>query len=93
MLVGTVTIEKSEHLSAALSAANISHPELNARFHEDAAKIIALAGLPASVPIETNMAVRGTDIQLGGNLHMRVAQEDKATDGSYTPTNTAASSD
>ncbi|MCH1515578.1 MAG: preprotein translocase subunit SecA [Alphaproteobacteria bacterium] len=81
VLVGTVTIEKSEHLSAALSAAKIKHQVLNARFHEEEAKIIALAGVPGGVTIATNMAGRGTDIQLGGNLDMRVAQEATAADG------------
>ena len=80
VLVGTVTIEKSEHLSAALSAAKIKHQVLNARFHEEEAKIIALAGVPGGVTIATNMAGRGTDIQLGGNLDMRVAQEATAAD-------------
>ena len=93
MLVGTVTIEKSEHLSAALSAANISHQVLNARFHEEEAKIIALAGVPGSVTIATNMAGRGTDIQLGGNLDMRVAQEATAADGSIKQAKAAAISD
>ncbi|MBT5482063.1 MAG: preprotein translocase subunit SecA [Alphaproteobacteria bacterium] len=93
MLVGTVTIEKSEHLSAALSAANISHQVLNARFHEEEAKIIALAGVPGSVTIATNMAGRGTDIQLGGNLDMRVAQEATAADGSIKQAKATAISD
>ena len=93
MLVGTVTIEKSEHLSAALSAANISHQVLNARFHEEEAKIIALAGVPGSVTIATNMAGRGTDIQLGGNLDMRVAQEATAADGSIKQAKVTAISD
>ena len=93
MLVGTVTIEKSEHLSAALSAANISHQVLNARFHEEEAKIIALAGVPGSVTIATNMAGRGTDIQLGGNLDMRVAQEATAADGSIKEAKATAISD
>ena len=75
VLVGTVTIEKSEALSTALSARNITHQVLNARFHEEEAKIIALAGVPGAVTIATNMAGRGTDIQLGGNLDMRVAAE------------------
>ncbi|MDP7375850.1 MAG: SEC-C metal-binding domain-containing protein, partial [Alphaproteobacteria bacterium] len=57
----------------------IKHQVLNARFHEEEAKIIALAGVPGAVTIATNMAGRGTDIQLGGNLDMRTAHE--ATDG------------
>ena len=79
ILVGTVTIEKSEALSEALTKKKIKHQVLNARFHEEEAKIIALAGVPGAVTIATNMAGRGTDIQLGGNLDMRVAHE--ATDG------------
>ena len=93
VLVGTVTIEKSEHLSAALSAANIKHQVLNARFHEEEAKIIALAGVPGGVTIATNMAGRGTDIQLGGNLDMRVAQEATAEDGSIKEAKATAISD
>ena len=79
ILVGTVTIEKSEALSEALKKKKIKHQVLNARFHEEEAKIIALAGVPGAVTIATNMAGRGTDIQLGGNLDMRVKHE--ATDG------------
>lgn len=93
VLVGTVTIEKSEHLSAALSAANIKHRVLNARFHEEEAKIVALAGVPGGVTIATNMAGRGTDIQLGGNLDMRVAQEATAADGSIKEAKATAISD
>jgi len=78
VLVGTVSIEKSELLSKTLTARKIPHQVLNARFHEEEAKIIALAGAPAAVTIATNMAGRGTDIQLGGNYDMRVA--DEATD-------------
>jgi len=75
VLVGTASIEKSEQLSAALNAANIPHNVLNARFHEQEAQIIAQAGAPGAVTIATNMAGRGTDIKLGGNLDMRVEQE------------------
>ena len=74
-LVGTVSIEKSEHLSKLLKKANIKHNVLNARYHEQEAKIIAQAGSPGTVTIATNMAGRGTDIQLGGNLDMLVDQE------------------
>ena len=74
MLVGTVSIEKSEALSEALKAADIPHNVLNARFHEQEAQIVAQAGRPGSVTIATNMAGRGTDIQLGGNVEMLVQQ-------------------
>ena len=79
VLVGTVSIEKSELLSTALTQRKIAHKVLNARFHEEEAKIISLAGVPGAVTIATNMAGRGTDIQLGGNYEMRVAEE--ATNG------------
>ena len=75
VLVGTVSIEKSEHLSTLLKKAKIPHQVLNARYHEQEAYIVAQAGRPGSVTIATNMAGRGTDIQLGGNADMRVAQE------------------
>jgi len=91
VLVGTVTIEKSEALSAALSARKIKHQVLNARFHEEEAKIIALAGVPGAVTIATNMAGRGTDIQLGGNLDMRVAAEATDKDGRLDEAKAAAS--
>ena len=90
VLVGTVTIEKSEALSAALSARKIKHQVLNARFHEEEAKIIALAGVPGAVTIATNMAGRGTDIQLGGNLDMRVAAEATDKDGQLDEAKAAA---
>ncbi len=75
VLVGTVSIEKSEHLSKLLKDRKIVHNVLNARFHEQEAHIIAQAGKPGGVTIATNMAGRGTDIQLGGNLDMLIAQE------------------
>ncbi|MSP81890.1 MAG: preprotein translocase subunit SecA [Alphaproteobacteria bacterium] len=75
MLVGTVSIEKSEHLAALLKKRNIPHNVLNARYHEQEAHIIAQAGRPGGVTIATNMAGRGTDIQLGGNQDMRIADE------------------
>ena len=81
VLVGTVSIEKSELLSKSLSARKIAHKVLNARFHEEEAKIIALAGVPSAVTIATNMAGRGTDIQLGGNYDMRIAEEATGADG------------
>ncbi len=75
VLVGTVSIEKSEILSKLLKEKNINHEVLNAKFHEQEAQIIGYAGLPASVTIATNMAGRGTDIQLGGNLEIRRDRE------------------
>jgi len=75
VLVGTVSIEKSESLSALLKQKKIKHAVLNARYHEQEAQIISQAGRPAAVTIATNMAGRGTDIQLGGNLDMRIANE------------------
>ncbi len=75
VLVGTVSIEKSETLSAKLHKMKIPHQVLNARHHEQEAYIIAQAGYPGAVTIATNMAGRGTDIQLGGNLDMRIKTE------------------
>ncbi|NDE89709.1 MAG: preprotein translocase subunit SecA [Alphaproteobacteria bacterium] len=75
VLVGTVSIEKSELLSELLKKRKIPHNVLNARYHEQEAYIIAQAGRTGAVTIATNMAGRGTDIQLGGNLDMRIAQE------------------
>jgi preprotein translocase subunit SecA len=75
VLVGTVSIEKSETLSAELKKRGIKHNVLNARYHEQEAHIIAQAGRSGAVTIATNMAGRGTDIQLGGNLEMRIAEE------------------
>jgi preprotein translocase subunit SecA len=91
ILVGTVSIEKSEVLSELLNAhtfeingkrqVGIPHQVLNARFHEQEALIVADAGVPGAVTIATNMAGRGTDIQLGGNVEMKLAkwrQEERA---------------
>jgi len=75
VLVGTVSIEKSEFLSSLLKEKGITHNVLNARHHEQEAYIVADAGLPGAVTIATNMAGRGTDIQLGGNLEMRILRE------------------
>ncbi len=75
VLVGTVSIEKSELLSTLLNQNGVAHNVLNARFHEQEAFIIAQAGKPGAVTIATNMAGRGTDIQLGGNLEMRIEEE------------------
>src|SRR5690606_6309309 len=72
---GTTSIEKSEQLSEALKQAKVPHQVLNARYHEQEAFIVAQAGVPGAVTIATNMAGRGTDIQLGGNADMRIAQE------------------
>ncbi len=68
VLVGTVSIAKSEELAALLKSHKIPHAVLNARYHEQEAEIIVQAGRPGAVTIATNMAGRGTDIQLGGNL-------------------------
>jgi preprotein translocase subunit SecA len=73
-LVGTISIEKSEQLSAELKRRKIEHNVLNARYHEQEAHIIAQAGRPGAVTIATNMAGRGTDIQLGGNIEMRLSE-------------------
>jgi len=70
MLVGTVSIEKSEILSGLLKKEKVPHQVLNARYHEQEAHIIAQAGVPGAITIATNMAGRGTDIQLGGNPDM-----------------------
>jgi preprotein translocase subunit SecA len=84
ILVGTTTIEKSEQLSALLNGHKfemdgktvngIPHNVLNARYHEQEALIVADAGVPGAVTIATNMAGRGTDIQLGGNVDMKLAK-------------------
>ena len=75
VLVGTVSIEKSEMLSEFLDHEKIKHSVLNARFHEQEAHIVAQAGRMGAVTIATNMAGRGTDIQLGGNLEFRMLDE------------------
>jgi preprotein translocase subunit SecA len=72
MLVGTTSIDKSEMLSTLLTEAGIEHNVLNARHHEKEAQIIAEAGKLGAVTIATNMAGRGTDIQLGGNVELKV---------------------
>ncbi|MCC0063396.1 MAG: preprotein translocase subunit SecA [Defluviimonas sp.] len=74
ILVGTTSIEKSEMLSELLTKAGIPHNVLNARQHEQEAKIVADAGKRGAVTIATNMAGRGTDIQLGGNVEMKVME-------------------
>jgi len=75
VLVGTTSIEKSEHLSDLLKKRKIKHNVLNARYHEQEAMIVAQAGVSGTVTIATNMAGRGTDIQLGGNADMRIRTE------------------
>ena len=75
VLVGTVSIEKSELLSEFLRQEGVDHSVLNARYHEREAHIVAQAGRLGAVTIATNMAGRGTDIQLGGNLEFRVEDE------------------
>ncbi|MFD1623950.1 preprotein translocase subunit SecA [Azospirillum griseum] len=75
VLVGTTSIEKSELLADLLTKRGIPHNVLNARHHEQEAYIVAQAGRPGAVTVATNMAGRGTDIQLGGNLHMRIEVE------------------
>ncbi len=75
VLVGTVSIEKSEHMSSLLKKAGIPHNVLNARYHDVEAQIIAEAGKSGAVTIATNMAGRGTDIKLGGNLEARLGKE------------------
>jgi len=75
VLVGTTSIEKSEYVSEILKKKGVPHQVLNARYHEQEAAIIAQAGRAGAVTIATNMAGRGTDIQLGGNADMRIAEE------------------
>lgn len=75
ILLGTASIEKSEILDSLLTAEKIPHKVLNARHHEQEAQIVANAGVPGAVTVATNMAGRGTDIQLGGNFEMRVELE------------------
>ncbi len=74
ILVGTTSIEKSEILSDLLKQKGIKHNVLNARFHEQEALIVAQAGSPGAITIATNMAGRGTDIKLGGNVEMLIQQ-------------------
>ncbi|MDO9526786.1 MAG: preprotein translocase subunit SecA, partial [Gemmobacter sp.] len=74
ILVGTTSIEKSEMLSELLKKEGVPHNVLNARQHEQEAQIVADAGRPSAVTIATNMAGRGTDIQLGGNVELKVMQ-------------------
>ena len=80
VLVGTASIEASELLSSLLSKANIKHEVLNAKQHEREAKIIAQAGRPGAITIATNMAGRGTDIVLGGNPEVEIAELENPTE-------------
>ncbi len=75
VLVGTTSIEKSELIGSLLKKAKIPHQILNARYHGQEAKIIAQAGSPGAVTVATNMAGRGTDIKLGGNVDMLLESE------------------
>ena len=75
VLVGTITIEKSEMLSKLLKARGVKHEVLNAKFHEKEAQIVAQAGRKGAVTISTNMAGRGTDISLGGNAEFMAKAE------------------
>ncbi|HWQ50298.1 MAG TPA: preprotein translocase subunit SecA [Terriglobales bacterium] len=75
VLVGTISIEKSEHLSALLKRRGVPHSVLNAKFHEKEAEIVAQAGKRGAVTIATNMAGRGTDIILGGNAEYAAKAE------------------
>lgn len=79
VLVGTATIETSEHMSNLLKQEGIDHKVLNAKYHEKEAEIIAQAGAPGALTIATNMAGRGTDILLGGNWEAEVAALENPT--------------
>ncbi len=81
ILVGTVSIEKSELLSEFLKKENVEHVVLNARYHEQEAHIVEQAGRIGGVTIATNMAGRGTDIQLGGNVDARITRELEGVEG------------
>jgi preprotein translocase subunit SecA len=75
VLIGTRSVASSERLSAALTEAGIAHALLNARQDKDEAAVVAAAGGPGRVTVATNMAGRGTDIQLGGNIEYRIRDE------------------
>lgn len=89
VLVGTISIEQSEALSALLKQKNVPHQVLNAKHHEKEAEIVAQAGRPGSVTISTNMAGRGTDILLGGNADF-LAQAEAGTKDRTDPAYLAA---
>jgi len=80
VLVGTASIEASEHLSSLLTKLKIEHNVLNAKQHEREANIIAEAGMPGAVTIATNMAGRGTDIVLGGNLEIEISEKGEVSE-------------
>tara|TARA_B100002003_G_scaffold69456_1_gene64769 strand:- start:3412 stop:6087 length:2676 start_codon:yes stop_codon:yes gene_type:complete len=84
VLVGTASIETSEYLSGILRQSGIDHEVLNAKHHEREARIIAQAGRPGAITIATNMAGRGTDIVLGGNLDMELAEPDESQQADRT---------
>ena len=84
VLVGTASVETSEELSQRFRAASIQHKVLNAKYHEQEAEIIAQAGRPGVVTIATNMAGRGTDIVLGGNLDAELEALGEVTDARRT---------
>ncbi len=84
VLVGTISIEKSELVSDALQKAGIKHNVLNAKFHAHEAEIVAQAGYPSTVTIATNMAGRGTDIVLGGSWQSEVAALENPSDAQVT---------
>jgi len=89
VLVGTTSIETSEYLAGLLRKQNIKHQVLNAKFHEREAHIVAQAGLPGSVTVATNMAGRGTDIVLGGNLETELSNLDGSSEDTRTATRVA----
>ena len=93
VLVGTTSIEKSEIISNLLKKKKVPHSVLNARFHEQEAKIVSQAGAPGAITIATNMAGRGTDIKLGGNLDMRFKLELEDVDPEERPAREAAMRD
>ncbi len=90
VLVGTTSIEKSEIISELLTGKRVPHAVLNARFHEQEATIVSQAGAPGAITIATNMAGRGTDIKLGGNLDMRLKLELGDLDGEARDARAAA---